>query len=65
MFYLEQKTLRKQLRLQYSGAEDVISQQYNITSKYSKKDVQKATRELNGDDVEDLETRIIYSKQVS
>lgn len=48
------------LRLQYSGAEDVISQQYNITSKYSKKDVQKATRELNLGEIEDLETEELY-----
>ena len=43
------------LRMQYSGPEEVISLQYDITSKFAKKDIQKAVKELNLGDVEDLE----------
>ena len=48
------------LRMQYSGPEEVISLQYDITSKFAKKDIQKAVKELNLGDVEDLEQSELF-----
>jgi hypothetical protein len=51
------------LRMQYSGPEEVISLQYDITSKYSKKDIQKARKELNLDELEGLEQEELFILQ--
>lgn len=51
------------LRMQYSDLEDVIPLQFDLTSKYSKKDVQKATKELNLGDIEDLDPAELFILQ--
>ena len=51
------------LRMQYSGPEEVISLQYDITSKYPKKGIQKAVKELGLGEVEDLEQNELFILQ--
>ena len=51
------------LRMQYSDLEDVVPLQFELTSKYSKKDVQKATKELNLGDLEDLDPAELFILQ--
>ena len=49
--------------MQYSGPEEVISLQYDITSKYPKKGIQKAVKELGLGNVEDLEQNELFILQ--
>jgi len=51
------------LRMQYSGPDEVISLQYDITSKHSKKDIQKAKKELDLKEIEDLEQSELFILQ--
>ena len=51
------------LRMQYSGPDEIISLQYDITSKYPKKDIQKATKELDLEGVEYLEQNELFILQ--
>lgn len=51
------------LRMQYSGPDEVISLQYDITSKHSKKDIQKARKELDLEEIEDLEQNELFILQ--
>jgi hypothetical protein len=51
------------LRMQYSGPEEVISLQYDITSKHSKKDIEKARKELDLEGIEDLEQSELFILQ--
>ena len=51
------------LRMQYSGPEEVISLQYDITSKYPKKGIQKAVKELGLGDVEELQQNELFILQ--
>jgi hypothetical protein len=49
--------------MQYSGPEEVISLQYDITSKHSKKDIEKARKELDLEGIEDLEQGELFILQ--
>ena len=51
------------LRMQYSGPEEVISLQYDITSKHPKKDIEKARKELDLEGIEDLEQGELFILQ--
>ena len=48
------------LSLQYSGPDDVNALQFDITSKFGKKDVQKAINQLNLDELESLEPNELF-----
>jgi hypothetical protein len=49
--------------MQYSGPEEVISLQYDITSKYPKKNIEKARKELDLEGIEDLEQNELFILQ--
>ncbi len=48
------------LRLQHSGPEDVTNQQFEIASKYGKKDITKGLKELNLDDFDELKYEELF-----
>ena len=48
------------LRLQSSGPDDVTNQQFEIASKYNKKDISKGLKELNLDDFDELEYEELF-----